>query len=64
MSLTQCWVVCCTVRSVLGSKAFVDGVFEAQRDRFSPRRKTGAKRIRESEPPIYSLRQLRLRAVE
>lgn len=49
---------------VLGSKAFVDGVFEAQRDRFGPKRKTGAKRIRESEPPIYSLRQLRLRAVE
>ena len=49
---------------VLGDKAFVEGVFESQREIFSPKRKTEAKRIRESESPIYSLRQLRLRAVE
>ncbi|HEY1051057.1 MAG TPA: transposase [Prosthecobacter sp.] len=48
---------------ILGSKAFVDGVFEAQRERFSPKRKKGAKRIQESEEPLYALRQLRVRAV-
>ncbi|HEY1048387.1 MAG TPA: transposase [Prosthecobacter sp.] len=49
---------------VLGDKAFVEGIFKSQREIFSPKRKTGAKRIRESESPIYALRQLRLRAVE
>ena len=48
---------------VLGSKAFVDGIFEAQRERFSPKRKTGAKRIQECEEPLYALRQLRVNAV-
>ncbi len=49
---------------VLGSKEFVEGVFEGQRDRFSPKRKTGAKRISQAEEPLYALRQLRVRAVE
>ncbi len=48
---------------ILGSKAFVDGIFEAQRDQFSPKRKTGAKRLQESAEPLYTLRQLRLHAV-
>jgi len=48
---------------ILGSKAFVDGIFEAQRERFSPKRKTGAKRIQECEEPLYALRQLRVNAV-
>jgi hypothetical protein len=39
--------------AVLGSKAFVEGIFEAQRERFSPKRKQGAKRITESETPFY-----------
>ncbi len=47
--------------AVLGSKAFVEGIFEAQRDQFSPKRKKGAKRITESETPFYSLRRLRVR---
>lgn len=47
----------------LGSREFVEGIFEAQRAQFSPKRKTGAKRIRESEEPLYALRQLRLKAV-
>ena len=46
---------------VLGSKAFVEGIFEAQRERFSPKRKQGAKRITESETPFYTLRRLRVR---
>ncbi len=48
---------------VLGSKAFVNSIFEAQREQFSPRRQTGAKRIRESEEPLYALRQLRVQVV-
>jgi putative transposase len=46
---------------VLGSKEFVDGIFTAQRERFSPKRKRGAQRINESESPFYTLRHLRLR---
>ncbi|HEY1051156.1 MAG TPA: transposase, partial [Prosthecobacter sp.] len=48
---------------ILGSQAFVEEVFNAQRDQFSPTRKTGAKRIQESLEPLYALRQLRLNAV-
>ena len=48
---------------VLGSKAFVEGIFEAQRERFSPKRKVGSRRIAESEAPFYTLRQLRVRAL-
>jgi putative transposase len=46
---------------VLGSKAFVEGIFDAQRGRFSPKRKHGSRRISESAEPFYTLRQLRLR---
>ncbi len=46
---------------VLGSKEFVEGIFEAQRERFGPKRKQGARRIAESAEPFYTLRRLRLR---
>jgi hypothetical protein len=46
---------------VLGSKEFVEGVFEAQRELFGPKRKKGARRMAESDAPFYSLRQLRLK---
>ena len=45
--------------AILGSKAFVEGIFEAQREQFSPKRKRGARRIRESAEPFYALRTLR-----
>ena len=45
--------------AILGSKAFVEGIFEAQREQFSPKRKRGARRIQEMATPMYSLRQLR-----
>ncbi len=45
--------------AILGSKAFVEGIFESQREQFSPKRKRGAKRIHEMTSPMYSLRQLR-----
>jgi hypothetical protein len=45
--------------AILGSKAFVEGIFESQREQFSPKRKRGARRIQEMATPMYSLRQLR-----
>ena len=44
---------------VLGSKEFVEGIFESQRERFGPKRKTGARRMTESAAPFYMLRHLR-----
>ncbi|MFO1486340.1 MAG: transposase [Verrucomicrobiaceae bacterium] len=49
--------------AVLGSKAFVEGVFESQREQFSPKRKRGARRIAQADSPLYALRQLRLNPV-
>ncbi len=49
---------------ILGSKEFVDGIFTAQRDQFSPKRKDGARRITESAAPFYALRRLRLKPLE
>ena len=46
---------------VLGSREFVEGVFEAQRELFGPKRKKGARRMAESDAPFYTLRQLRLK---
>jgi hypothetical protein len=44
---------------VLGSREFVEGVFEANRDKFGPKRKDGARRLSGVETPLYSMRQLR-----
>ncbi|MBB5033957.1 hypothetical protein HNQ65_003547, partial [Prosthecobacter vanneervenii] len=44
----------------LGSKEFVEGVFESQRELFGPRRKSGARRLTESSAPFYTLRSLRV----
>ncbi|MFC5457186.1 hypothetical protein [Prosthecobacter fluviatilis] len=48
---------------VLGSREFVEGVFEAQREQFGPKRKKGARRMAECEGAFYTLRQLRVGAV-
>ncbi|WP_395742420.1 transposase [Prosthecobacter sp.] len=48
---------------VLGSKAFVEEVFQTHRDDFGPRRKHGARRIPQTDSDFYTLRQLRLRPV-
>ena len=45
----------------LGSREFVEGIFEAQREMFGPRRKAGAQRLTESAEPFYTLRRLRVR---
>jgi len=46
---------------VLGSREFVEGIFEAQREHFGPKRKSGARRITESDASFYTLRHLRLK---
>jgi len=46
---------------VLGSKEFVEGIFDSQREHFGPKRKQGARRMTESDAPFYTLRHLRLR---
>jgi hypothetical protein len=50
----------------IGSRAFVNGVFANHRESFGPKRKEGAKVIRESpkESALFSLRDLRVKAVE
>jgi hypothetical protein len=47
----------------LGSKEFVESLFEAQRDLFGPKRKRGARRMTESDSPFYTLRHLHLKPV-
>jgi hypothetical protein len=51
--------------AVIGSKAFVNDTFEAARDRFTPTRKTGARRLKgpakQANNLLFSLRDLRVR---
>ena len=47
--------------AILGSEAFVEGIFEAQREQFSPKRKQGARRIREASASLDALRRLQIR---
>jgi hypothetical protein len=44
---------------VVGSKAFVEGVFEANRDCFGPKRKEGARRMPQSSAMIDVARRVR-----
>jgi hypothetical protein len=50
--------------AVLGTQGFVNAVFAAFRERFGPKRKDGARRLRgvESEG-LFALRDLRVRAI-
>jgi hypothetical protein len=49
---------------VLGSKGFVDEVFERYRERFGPRRRSGARPIRAVPlPGLMALRDLRVDVV-
>jgi len=50
---------------VLGSKSFVDGVFQHFRGRFGPQRTSGARALREdADGSLFTARQLAVRAVE
>ena len=44
---------------VLGSREFVEGVFEENREKFGPKRKNGARRIAEATGGLHALRKLR-----
>lgn len=48
---------------VLGSQAFVESVFEENREWFGPKRKNGARKLSECAGELFSLRRLRVRAV-
>jgi len=47
----------------LGSKAFLEGVFEANRDRFGPKRTSGARPLRGARVEFACLRDLRREAI-
>lgn len=48
----------------IGSKAFVEGVFHRCREHFGPKRKNGARRVREDQAgTLHALRQLRVRTL-
>jgi REP element-mobilizing transposase RayT len=63
--MLRCRVRYFTDGAVIGSKAFVNEAFAGARERFSPRRKDGARKLRGSARPatdlLWSARDLRLR---
>jgi putative transposase len=63
--MLRCRVRYFTDGAVIGSKGFVNDVFFAARDRFTAKRKDGARRLRGSGAPaagvLWSIRDLRLR---
>jgi len=48
---------------VLGSREFVEAAFAANRGQFGPKRRSGARRVLESESPLYAIRRLRVNPV-
>jgi putative transposase len=48
---------------VLGSKTFVEAVFQENRDKFGPKRKDGARKIGENSGALFAMRRLRTHAV-
>jgi len=48
----------------LRSKEFAESFFTENRDKFGPKRRDGARKVSESESPLYSLRRLRLRTLD
>jgi hypothetical protein len=64
-AMLRCRVRYFTDGAVIGSKEFVNEAFAAARERFSAKRKDGARRMRGSGAPaagvLWSVRDLRLR---
>src|SRR5690606_3151563 len=48
---------------VIGSREFVEDVFRGIRSYYNPRRRTGARRLRGLDPPVFSLKRFRLNPV-
>jgi len=64
-ALLRCRVRYFTDGLVLGSKSYVDGVFQHFRGRFGPQRTSGARALREdADGTLFTARQLAVRAVE
>ena len=61
----RCRVRYFTDGAVIGSRGFVNEVFETNRRRFGPRRKTGARLMGGSakQEKLYSMRALKLQSV-
>ena len=60
----RCRVRAFTDGAVIGSRAWVNQVFEDHRQRFGPKRKDGARRFRFlQDSPLFGLRDLRVEAV-
>lgn len=49
--------------AVLGTRGFVEGIFQANRGRFGPRRKTGARATRGVDAELFTVRDLQLRVM-
>jgi REP element-mobilizing transposase RayT len=49
---------------VIGGREFVEEFWQEKRDQFGPRRQSGARPIRQCEAPLFSLRELKVRAIE
>ena len=62
--LLRCRVRYFSAGVAIGSKSFVEGVFKARRDHFGPKRKDGARAIKESDTALFSMRNLRVQAIE
>jgi REP element-mobilizing transposase RayT len=50
--------------AVLGTRGFVNGIFRTFRERFGPRRRDGARRMKGVRGNLYSLRALRIGPVQ
>jgi hypothetical protein len=59
----RCRVRYFTEGAVIGSRAYVNEVFGALRERFGASRKTGARLLRGLEEKLYALRDLKRGAV-
>jgi putative transposase len=49
---------------VLGSREFVENAFMENRDKFDPKRKSGARRMKGADSPFYTLRDLQKEALD
>lgn len=50
--------------AVLGTRAIVEGIFQASRERLVAKRQTGARAMRGVDAEVYTLRDLQVRVVE
>jgi hypothetical protein len=63
--LLRCRVRWFSAGAAIGSKSFVERVFQGCRSHFGPKRKTGARKVREDATgSLHALRELRVKPVE